>query len=69
IEIPTLIIHAEDDPFMPTHVIPTAEELSSTTTLELSKHGGHVGFISGDKLGVAKYWLEMRIPNFFKDYL
>lgn len=69
IETPTLIIHSEDDPFMPAHVIPSLEELSASTRLEVSKHGGHVGFISGDTLGSAEYWLESRVPEFFKDYL
>lgn len=57
-----LIIHAKDDPFMTPEVIPNAEELSASTTLELSNHGGHVGFI--DKNG---YWLEKRIPEFLAE--
>lgn len=68
IERPTLIIHSEDDPFMPTHVIPKTDELSHCTRLEVSDHGGHVGFVSGERFGVAEYWLERRIPEFFKDF-
>ncbi len=62
---PTLIIHAEDDPFMPKTVIPAATELSPTTLLEISESGGHVGFVEGSKIGKAEYWLEKRIPEYF----
>ncbi len=65
ITTPTLIIHALDDPFMTPDILPTAGELSSDILLELSQHGGHVGFIGEKK----QYWLEQRIPNFLMDYL
>lgn len=61
IRIPTLIVHAEDDPFVPAHAIPTAAELGPPVSLELAAHGGHVGFITGPLPGVARYWLEQRI--------
>lgn len=67
IEKPTLIIHAQDDPFMTTQVIPQAVELSASTTLELAEHGGHVGFISGT-LFKPKYWLEPRIRAFLNEF-
>lgn len=63
---PTLIIHAQDDPFMPTKVIPTAAEISPSTTLDISAKGGHVGFITGNKFGRPEYWLEQRIPEFLQ---
>lgn len=59
----TLIIHALDDPFMTQDVLPSSDELSSSTTLELSAHGGHVGFISGQPLKPV-FWLEQRIPEY-----
>lgn len=64
IKTPTLIIHAIDDPFMTPKVIPNENELSSTIQLELTQGGGHVGFITGKLPGMAKYWLDMRIPEF-----
>jgi len=63
IQTPTLIIHSEDDPFMTKDVIPTKEELSSSVILELTKQGGHVGFVAGT-LFKPNYWLEKRIVNF-----
>lgn len=65
ITTPTLIIHALDDPFMTPEILPTAHELSADILLELSPHGGHVGFIADKK----HFWLEQRISNFLMDYL
>lgn len=62
----TLIIHAKDDPFMTTEVIPSNGELSDKVTLELSEKGGHVGFISGSMPGLPVYWLEERIPEYIQ---
>jgi len=64
IATPTLIIHAKDDPFMTPKALPRADELSSFVTLELSKNGGHVGFISGNVPGRPVYWLETRIMDY-----
>lgn len=69
ITTPTLIIHALDDPFMYPDSVPNAEEISADVTLELSQRGGHVGFIGGKTLGQPSYWLEERIPCFFRDFL
>lgn len=63
IDVPVLIIHALDDPFLPSDAIPKDAELSHAVTLELSRHGGHVGFVSGDNPLAAQYWLEGRICN------
>ncbi|CAA6816782.1 MAG: Hydrolase, alpha/beta fold family functionally coupled to Phosphoribulokinase [uncultured Sulfurovum sp.] len=64
ISIPTLILHALDDPFMDERVLPSHHELSSKITLELSPYGGHLGFVSGS-LFKPSYWLEERIPQYF----
>ena len=65
ITTPALIIHAEDDPFMPVTVLPDEKILPSQMVVELSPHGGHVGFIGGTLLKPS-YWLETRIPTFLK---
>ncbi|MCK7580159.1 MAG: hydrolase [Chromatiales bacterium] len=62
IGIPTLIVHAADDPFMPQTVIPTAGELSADVSLDLHAHGGHVGFVAGTLPWRPRYWLEERVP-------
>ena len=69
IRVPTLIIHAADDPFISASAIPTNQELSSYTSLEISQQGGHVGFIGGTHKKHASYWLDERLPKFFSQRL
>jgi len=64
IKTPTLIIHSSDDPFMTTEILPTKNELSDYITLEVSQHGGHVGFIGGTFFKPS-FWLEKRISSYF----
>ena len=67
ITTPTLLIHALDDPFMTPDVLPHEDELSPQVTLELSRRGGHVGFISGGVPGMPVYWLDQRIPEYLRE--
>ncbi len=57
---PTLVLHAEDDPFLPAHAIPPATALGPGVSLELARRGGHVGFVGGAPWR-PRYWLEERI--------
>lgn len=66
IATPTLILHALDDPFMFPTTVPMEHELGPGVTLELSHHGGHVGFVSGALPWRPVYWLEGRILAFLK---
>lgn len=66
ITIPALVIHAKDDPFLSTDVIPSANELSPTVQYVLTEHGGHVGFISGHGLK-PHFWLSQRICQFIQE--
>lgn len=69
IAVPTLVLHARDDPFMTPRVIPTETDLSPCVRFELSDRGGHVGFISGGSPATPDYWLEPRIIDFMKQVL
>lgn len=69
IRTPTLILQAADDPFMPPGVIPAAEELSTSTRLEVYPQGGHVGFVAGYFPWRPQYWLEQRIPPWLQQQL
>lgn len=69
IHTPTLIIHAKDDPFMPLEIIPDPKELSSSVMVELAEKGGHVGFVAKGKENKPLYWIESRVPYFFKQIL
>lgn len=67
IAIPTLILHAKDDPFLPSEAIPSPDEVSRTVQLEISPQGGHVGFVSGNTPLRPYFWLEARILDFLRD--
>jgi len=69
IKVPTLLIQAVDDPFMTREVLPGPDEISPQVQLELSRHGGHVGFVSGAMPFKPQYWLERRIPEFLRHCL
>jgi hypothetical protein len=69
IRIPTLILHALDDPFMTPDAVPGSSELSPSVTLELSERGGHVGFVEGNWPWTPNHWLERRIPRYLSAYL
>ena len=62
---PALVIHARDDPFMFPESVPGERELSPQVTLELARHGGHVGFIGGSLL--PQRWLEPRIIGYLRE--
>jgi predicted alpha/beta-fold hydrolase len=64
IAMPTLIIHAIDDPFMTKEVIPKTDELSNFVKLEITEQGGHVGFVTGKNPFKPVYWLEQRISDY-----
>ena len=64
IQRPTLIINALDDPFMTSDVIPADDSLSEQVTLEVSRHGGHVGFVDGGTPWRPSYYLPTRILDF-----
>lgn len=60
----TLVIQALDDPFMSPAVLPEPHELSVWVKLEVTREGGHVGFVGGRLPGRPDYWLERRVPAF-----
>ena len=64
IQVPTLVINAFNDPFMPPSALPEANEVSSTVTLEFPEEGGHAGFLNSPFPGRLT-WLPERIVGFF----
>jgi len=47
IRIPTLVLNARNDPFVPAHSLPGPKEVGRCVTLWQPAHGGHVGFGQG----------------------
>ena len=67
IQKPTLIIHAQDDPFVP--FFPLAESPASSNNqivLLTPKHGGHVGFLADSTKSEDRFWAENRVVEFCK---
>ncbi|MFN1620683.1 hydrolase [Vibrio rotiferianus] len=64
ITLPTLIIHAKDDPFMTEAVIPKFV-LPDNIDYRLYENGGHVGFLTGTALK-PKFWLEEALPAYYE---
>jgi len=65
INLPTLIISAKNDPFMPAKFLPTADEVSASVTLDYQAKGGHVGFFA-PRPRQAHGWLAHRIIEFLE---
>lgn len=64
IRVPTLIINARNDPFLPTWALPTPAEVSPEVSLEQPETGGHVAFPSGPFPGNID-WLPQRLMRHF----
>ncbi|HIU18053.1 MAG TPA: alpha/beta fold hydrolase [Candidatus Avidesulfovibrio excrementigallinarum] len=63
--LPVLILNALDDPFLAPRCFPVElAQRSSLLTLEMPRHGGHVGFVSANP---ARYWSETRTVRFVAD--
>jgi hypothetical protein len=62
--VPTLVINARNDPFLPESALPSTEEVSDSVTLDFPRAGGHVGFVSGKFPGDLE-WLPRRTIGFF----
>ncbi|MBW8369883.1 MAG: hydrolase [Thiobacillus sp.] len=64
IAVPTLLINARNDPFLPAWALPTRDEVSPAVTLEQPDTGGHVAFPSGPFPGNLD-WLPRRLMQHF----
>ena len=64
VTVPTLMINARNDPFLPPEALPQAHEVSDAVTLEFPEEGGHVGFVSAPFPGNLD-WLPDRVLAFF----
>ena len=65
IYVPTLVLNAQNDPFMPHAALPRPDQVSTSVTLDFPREGGHVGFVSGSLPGRLD-WLPQRVLHFFK---
>ena len=65
--VPSLIVNAEDDPFLGTSCYPNHQTTNTYIYWEVPKYGGHVGFIEHFISG--QYWSESRALGFIREYI
>jgi predicted alpha/beta-fold hydrolase len=61
---PTLVINAQDDPFVPAATLPDARLLPPQVSVEFPVHGGHAAFIAGRWPWRVHSWAERRALEF-----
>jgi predicted alpha/beta-fold hydrolase len=67
IRLPTMLLSAYDDPFLPRDVLETALSVAGRNqyvTTEFHERGGHVGFVSGRNPFRPRYFAEERTSAF-----
>jgi predicted alpha/beta-fold hydrolase len=69
IKQPCLIIHSNDDPFLCDKNTRDISSIPNNICFEVSKKGGHVGFINGKNPFKPNFWLEQRVPTFLEQHL
>jgi predicted alpha/beta-fold hydrolase len=69
VRLPTLLLSAIDDPFLPADVLDDVREIAGANpalTLEFTSHGGHVGFVAGRWPWRPFYYAEWRACEFLR---
>ena len=65
--VPTLLVHAQDDPFIPFESFRHPDiETNPNVILLAPEQGGHVGFISADREGEERFWAERMAVEFVR---
>jgi predicted alpha/beta-fold hydrolase len=71
ISIPTLLLSAADDPFLPPAVLEDVRSVARRNPelrLEFPSHGGHVGFVGGRNPFRPRYYAEQRACDFLANH-
>lgn len=64
VRVPTLLLHAANDPFLPATVFPHLTRVPPDLSIEFTPGGGHVGFVHGGPPGRID-WLPQRLLGHF----
>jgi len=65
IRLPTLLLNAQNDPFLPAGTLPAAGQVATSVQIDFPRAGGHVGFVTGSLPGRLA-WLPQRILHYFQ---
>jgi predicted alpha/beta-fold hydrolase len=68
IAVPTLVLNARNDPFLPSEALPSRHEVSAMVELDQPRHGGHAGFMTGPFPGRID-WLSRRVLGYLERYV
>jgi uncharacterized protein len=70
VHVPTLVLHAEDDPMVPIDTVrPWLADASHAVRARLSRHGGHIGWLAGlDESSWIKGWATSEALAFFAEH-
>ncbi len=72
VRVPTLLLSARDDPFLPNVVLDEVREIANgnpSLHLEFVERGGHVGFVSGTIPWRPFYYAEWRVAEFLSSQI
>jgi uncharacterized protein len=67
VTVPTLVLNARNDPFLPCAVLPTRKDVSEAIELDQPAAGGHVGFMTGPFPGRID-WLSQRVFSYLTPF-
>lgn len=68
VAVPTLLLHASDDPFLPPSSIPhTAVAANPWLFAGFSDQGGHVGFVEGRSPRTPSFWAEREAARYLAE--
>jgi uncharacterized protein len=62
INVPTLILSAQDDPLIPRHVLERAQR-SEHVSLHIAEGGGHLGYLGARGHDPDRYWMDWRVVD------
>lgn len=65
IEVPTLLLNARNDPFIPEPSLPGSSHCSASVLVHQPAEGGHVGFVTSPFPGHIG-WLPIRLARYFE---
>lgn len=66
ITVPTLLLNAKNDPFLPVEALPSENDVSSSVTLLQPESGGHVGFTDRSAGKTNIQWLPRVLLAYFE---
>lgn len=70
IQVPTLLFHARNDPFLPPSAIPHEAAAANPFLFPaFARRGGHVGFLGGAIPGAPSFWTEDEGTRFLDEML